>query len=885
MADALANLLQLLSQFTGERGGIDGTVVNYGIAAIFYAFLINLSLRKFRDEGNARDHLLSIGFAVGIGRELFMLFMAYLYRMHWVSPVTLHTFFPPIEHAASEIAMIVIAAAYIRYLLREGAFARGYLFVGVGAILLCYLATFHWWADYISTHPESRFGQTWCDWIFRITASVALAIPPIVLARRAQDRIRNAVVIALSFFALSEILKIPDLALGESYETLFTPVMRLFYLSAIGMLAYVYMDEKRVERTELIASLRAKNRQLEELTGILERRSEEAQSASRAKSAFLANMSHEIRTPLNAIMGFARLMEDAPRAPEDRDNLDNILRAARSLLGVIDDILDFSKVEADRIELERAPIVLSELLRSLSAVASIDAGRKGLTLQLHVDPGVPPTIVGDPLRLHQVLFILLGNAVKFTERGGVELSVHLLDRDARSAALRFAVRDTGIGIRQDQQEGLFAAFTQADVSNSRKYGGSGLGLAISRRLASRMGGDITVRSTLGEGSEFAFTARFGLVPDKAAPGPAPSASARDAGGPAAAIAGQLAGMRVLLVEDVELNQKVARNILERAGAGVQIVNDGQEAIDALSSSPSGFDVVLMDIQMPVMDGLEATRAIRGRLGLARLPIIAMSASATDEDRQTSLQAGMNDHLAKPIDVGGLIATLRRHVPARSVEARGEALPSQAPEAPGTGSVHAVEDFPGIDAAGAMTRLGGNVRLWRDLVREFIRAFDGHRMRMRQALERQDWEEVRLVLHTIRGAAGNVGAREIARTAAEGEERLRERDPGAIAPIFERIEAGMAQVRAARDMASGIDEIDQGPPGETAPALNADELDALADLIAKQNLRALEVFRARRTRMEAQFGRAATAELAGAFEVLDFDSAAAKLDTLRSTKHP
>lgn len=373
----------------------------------------------------------------------------------------------------------------------------------------------------------------------------------------------------------------------------------------------------------------------------LEQATKAAQAASELKSRFLANMSHEIRTPLNAVLGLSRLALDGDGAGEQLpEYLRMINGAASGLLGLVNDILDLSKIEAGRLTIEKSPFSLPRLLDELRQTMNFTADANGVRLAFDVDVGLQG-LEGDALRLRQVLTNLLSNAIKFSPGGDVTLKVR-----AVHDAIVFQVTDTGIGMTDEQQRGLFQPFAQADDSTTRRFGGTGLGLSISRQLATLMGGDLTATSALDRGSTFTFR-----VPLKASVALLPSASV-DALPPV-----DLHGLRVLLVEDNQINQLLARRVLERAHATVTLAVDGRDAVDLLAQSPDAFDAVLMDVQMPRLDGLEATRLIRGQLRLGELPIIAMTAHAMAEERARSLAAGMNAHLTKPINIQELYATL------------------------------------------------------------------------------------------------------------------------------------------------------------------------------------------------------------------------------------
>jgi PAS domain S-box-containing protein len=387
---------------------------------------------------------------------------------------------------------------------------------------------------------------------------------------------------------------------------------------------------------------------------------DEAERASLAKSTFLANMSHEIRTPMNAVLGLTHLALRQAQDQRGRDYLDRIQQSAQHLLGIIDDILDFSKIEADKLRLEHIEFSLAAVLANFSNLVVDKATAKGLKLSIEVDPDVPDALVGDPLRLGQILINYGNNAVKFTESGEIQVRVQRLDRGVHDVVLRCAVRDTGIGLSPEHRQRLFQSFHQADPSTSRQYGGTGLGLAIAARLADMMGGQAGVDSRLGEGSTFWFTARFGLAV-------AAALKPRDSGLPVMPALDGLCAVkpgtpdarraRVLVVDDNEVNLLIASEMLAHAGVEVHTAEDGAQALQRLQSET--FDLVFMDMQMPVMDGLEATRGIRARADRPRVPIVAMTANALPADRERCLQAGMDDVITKPIDPDRLVAVVRR----------------------------------------------------------------------------------------------------------------------------------------------------------------------------------------------------------------------------------
>ncbi len=483
-----------------------------------------------------------------------------------------------------------------------------------------------------------------------------------------------------------------------------------------------------------------------------------AEAASQAKSQFVANVSHEIRTPLNGILGMLTLLQRTPLTREQRDYADKTQRAARSLLALLNDVLTFSKAEAGKTVIDPKAFSVAAVVDEVADLLRAGLGEKPVTLRVELDPALPPAVWGDDLRLRQVLGNLGGNATKFTEVGEVALQVSVQQAGPRSVLLRFAVCDTGVGIAPEHQVKIFEGFSQAETSTTRRFGGTGLGLAISQHLVCMMGGEIRLDSVLGLGSRFWFELQLPLADlnRPTLPADEPVSMRR------------LLGMRVLVVEDNAINQQIARELLEAEGALVTMAHNGQCGVDAVIAANGAFDVVLMDIQMPVMDGVTATARIRERYDRERLPVIAVTANVMEAERAACSAAGMNDHVGKPYDLRELMSALLRHgkqAPAMRADARSD-VAAHLSEAAQTLARHA-----GAAVGHAVDRLGGRIDIYERALASFEAEVADLPGTLETLVSQGEHTAAQRLLHTIRGTATALGLSGLAAVAMDNEARL------------------------------------------------------------------------------------------------------------------
>jgi two-component system sensor histidine kinase/response regulator len=858
--------------------------------------------------------------------------------------------------ALPTLAATLLAAAYHLTWRRRGIapvtrYLSAVALMGEPATLVYLLAGHPWQMDmHMYFFATLALTIAWCDWRVILMAAIAIVVHhllldfvlPFAVFPRGADLMRVYLHAAIVVFQTAVLVWLSN-TLAKSFE-------RIGTMSAEIMRHNETLERKVRERTQ------------------------EAEAANRAKSLFLANMSHEIRTPMNAILGFCHLALRTELTQTQQDYLSKIKGASLSLLALINDILDFSKIEAGKLSLERAHFNLRTSLDNPFSIAAVKAAEKGVAIRLDIDAAVPATLLGDALRLNQVLLNLLGNAVKFTERGTVTVSIRAVEQHGPSITLEVAVRDTGIGMTPEQQARLFTSFSQADSSTTRRFGGTGLGLTISKQLVELMGGNILVHSELGAGSVFSFTVSMeagdseqlplrmppaalrrlrvliaddnpasreilqgifvswamhadlvgsgkealaalqiatadaapydlmlvdwkmpemnGIETAKAIRGlvglaqqptmlmvsaygqDEEKAEARAAGisafllkpvdpttlletisslfgadrsrtlarvasvGAIPMIASHLRGLHVLVAEDNGINRQVAVELLTDAGLVVDVAENGRIACARVLESGKRYDAVLMDVQMPEMDGLEATARIRQRWSADQLPIIAMTAHAYEAERQHCLNVGMNDHISKPVDPALLVFTLDRWLKPRPVAAAVPPAPAGLPSSTG----ELPTNLPPFDLDAALMRVNGKRSLLRKLIVDFGDTFADAIPTLRTQVAAASLDEARRLVHTLKGVAGALEIRVVAEAAGQAEDALANRILTEIGARLDRLEQVMLPALAASAALRGV----------PAPAVavvatavdytgSAPMIAELRELLQRRSLRARKTF--------------------------------------------
>lgn len=536
--------------------------------------------------------------------------------------------------------------------------------------------------------------------------------------------------------------------------------------------AYEEMEERVLERT---AELIVTNRQLSEAKNVADTEAKKAQKANEAKSTFLANISHEIRTPFNGIMGFAQLIANTNNPKMDREYATHIIKECKKLLFLVNQLLDLSKIEAGKIELEKTTFSVEELINDITSNFRSAALSKGLFFKTKLYPDVPPILVGDIMKIRQIVFNLLGNAVKFTNEGGIELIINLEESISRVKKLiHFKVMDTGVGIEHSKINTIFESFTQEDSSITRRFGGTGLGTTISKEFIELMNGEIGVKSKKNEGSEFWFKIPLDIGQEE-------DLERIDTTLEDIPLL-PLKGIKILAAEDYLVNRDILKSFLETAEANVTIVENGERAVDSFLHHH--YDCILMDLMMPVMSGIEATKKIRQYPKGKDIPIIGITANAFEKDRQACLEAGMNDFIAKPFDMSPLVYKIGKWVLPEEIFKRSvyinKAIIKNADSK--------IKSGKPCDIEGYLERMNGDKEIVKFIIGGFLEQIDKQISIMQNAISGNDHETLEREAHSIKGGALNIIADDLMESAKELEFASKEKVPGNASQLLEDLQS-------------------------------------------------------------------------------------------------